>query len=116
MIYRSRSKSQSWAGETIGIIVLDCDYPYIPGNVANATTYDFPVRYAAVNGATNDRLIYSRDPALLTPFIEAAQKLEAEGVKAITSGCGFMALPKKQPFQLPVVIRANHSRTIWRGV
>ncbi len=24
--------------------------------------------------------------------------------------------PKKQPFQLPVVIRANHSRTIWRGV
>ena len=26
------------------------------------------------------------------------------------------ALPKKQPFQIPVVIRANHSRTIWRGV
>ncbi len=96
MIYRSRSKSQSWAGETIGIIVLDCEYPYIPGNVANATTYDFPVRYAAVNGATNDRLIYSRDPALLTPFIEAAQKLEAEGVKAITSGCGFMALFQKE--------------------
>lgn len=96
MIYKSRLKSQSWAGETIGIIVLDCEYPYIPGNVANATTYDFPVRYAAVAGATNDRLIYSRDPELLAPFIKAAQKLEAEGVKAITSGCGFMALFQKE--------------------
>ena len=96
MIYKSRLKSQSWAGETIGIIVLDCYYPYIPGNVANATTYEFPVRYAAVDGATNDRLIHSRDPALLTPFIDAAQKLEAEGVKAITSGCGFMALFQRE--------------------
>lgn len=96
MIYEITSKSHSWAGETIGIIVLDCDYPYIPGNVANATTYNFPVRYAAVSGATSDRLIYERDEALLAPFIEAAQKLEAEGVKAITSGCGFMALFQKE--------------------
>ena len=44
--YRSRLKSQSWAGETIGILVLDCFYPYIPGNVANANTFGFPVRYA----------------------------------------------------------------------
>lgn len=92
MIYKSRLKSQNWAGETIGIIVLDCEYPYIPGNVANATTYDFPVRYAVAEGADNHRLIYDRDPALLQPFIAAAQKLEAEGVRAITGACGFMAL------------------------
>ncbi|WP_420583660.1 aspartate/glutamate racemase family protein [Ruegeria sp.] len=92
MIYKTRRKSQNWAGETIGIIVLDCEYPYIPGNVANATTYDFPVRYAVAEGADNHRLIYDRDPALLEPFIQAAQKLEAEGVRAITGACGFMAL------------------------
>jgi len=92
MIYKSRLKSQNWAGETIGIIVLDCESPYIPGNVANATTYDFPVRYAVAEGADNHRLIYDRDPSLLQPFIEAAQKLEAEGVRAITGACGFMAL------------------------
>ncbi|MBE2275344.1 MAG: aspartate/glutamate racemase family protein [Rhodobacteraceae bacterium] len=92
MIYRSRLKSQNWAGETIGIIVLDCEYPYIPGNVANATTYDFPVRYAVAEGADNHRLIFERDLTLLDPFIAAARKLQAEGVKAITGACGFMAL------------------------
>lgn len=96
MIYRSRLKSQNWAGETIGIIVLDCEYPYIPGNVANATTYDFPVRYAVAEGADNHRLIFERDLTLLTPFIEAARKLQAEGVRAITGACGFMALFQEQ--------------------
>jgi aspartate/glutamate racemase len=92
MIYRTRMKSQNWAGETIGIIVLECEYPYIPGNVANATTYDFPVRYAVVEGADNHRLVFDRDPSLLPPFIEAARKLESEGVRAITGACGFLAL------------------------
>ncbi len=92
MIYKSRLKSQNWAGETIGIIVLDCEYPYIPGNVANATTYDFPVRYAVAEGADNHRLIFERDTSLLEPFIAAARKLQAEGVRAITGACGFMAL------------------------
>lgn len=92
MIYRSRLKSQNWAGETIGIIVLDCEYPYIPGNVANATTYDFPVRYAVAEGADNHRLIFDRDPTLLEPFIAAARRLQAEGVRAITGACGFMTL------------------------
>ncbi|WP_166418335.1 aspartate/glutamate racemase family protein [Cochlodiniinecator piscidefendens] len=96
MIYKSRTKSQSWAGETIGILVLDCHYPFLPGNVANATTYNFPVRYAVVEGATADRLLYQADPTLIEPFIAAAQKLQAEGVKAITGACGFMALFQKE--------------------
>ena len=96
MIYRSRLKSQNWAGETIGIIVLDCGYPYIPGNVANATTYDFPVRYAVAEGADNHRLIFERDPSLLEPFISAARRLQTEGVRAITGACGFMALFQDQ--------------------
>ncbi len=91
-IYRSRRKSQSWAGETIGILVLDCSYPFIPGNVANATTYDFPVRFAVVDGATNSRLIYDADESLIAPYEAAARQLESEGVMAITGACGFMAL------------------------
>ncbi|MES0885145.1 aspartate/glutamate racemase family protein [Roseibium sp. SCP14] len=94
--YRSRSKTQSWAGETIGILVLDCYYPFIPGNVANATTYGFPVRFAEVKGATADRLLYQADPALLDDFIEAARQLEREGVRAITGACGFMALFQRE--------------------
>jgi Asp/Glu/hydantoin racemase len=95
-IYHSNRESASWSGETIGILVLDCMYPFIPGNVANATTFDFPVRYAEVKGATVDRLIFQADPSLVEPFIQAAQLLEREGVKAITGACGFMALFQKQ--------------------
>ena len=36
-------KGQAIAGHAVGILVLDLHYPYIPGNVANATTFDFPV-------------------------------------------------------------------------
>lgn len=96
MIHRSRLKSQSWAGETIGIMVLDCHYPFLPGNVANASTFDFPVRYAVVEGATADRLLYQADPALMEPFIDAARRLQEEGVKAITGACGFMALFQRE--------------------
>lgn len=84
-------KSQSWYGESIGILILDASYPCIPGNVGNASTFPFPVRYQEVSGASIDRLLNQRDPSLLDPFIVAAKKLESRGVKAITGACGFMA-------------------------
>jgi len=43
-----------------------------------------------------DRLVLQRDPTLLEPFVEAAKGLQAEGVKAITTNCGFLALFQKQ--------------------
>ncbi|MDX8466898.1 aspartate/glutamate racemase family protein [Mesorhizobium sp. VK23B] len=95
-VYKSRLRSQSWAGETIGIIVLECYYPFLPGNVANASTYTFPVRYALAEGVTGEKLLYGSTESLLEPFIAAAHKLEAEGVKAITGACGFMALFQKE--------------------
>ena len=41
-------KTQSWYGEQIGILILDAAYPCVPGNVGNATTYDYPVRFQEV--------------------------------------------------------------------
>ena len=84
-------KSQSWYGESIGILILSASYPCIPGNVGNASTFPFPVRYQEVSGATIDRLLNQRDSSLLEPFIKAAKNLESRGVKAITGACGFMA-------------------------
>lgn len=95
-IYKSRLRSQSWAGESVGIIVLDCFYPFIPGNVANATTYDFPVRYALAEGVTGEKLLYHADASLLPAFVAAAQKLQDEGVLGITGACGFMALFQRE--------------------
>jgi Asp/Glu/hydantoin racemase len=95
-VYRIKSKSRSWDGEPIGILILDAAYPCIPGNVGNATTYDFPVRYKEIRGSSIERLLNERDPSLLDPFIQGARELEAEGVGAITGACGFMALFQPQ--------------------
>lgn len=91
-IYTVARRTQSWYGEQIGILILDAAYPCVPGNVGNATTYDYPVRFQEVRGASIDRLLNQRDPALEEVFIEAALELQARGVKAITGACGFMAL------------------------
>ena len=90
--YKIRSKTRSWDGEPIGILILDAAYPCVPGNVGNATTYPFPVRFHEVKGASIERLLNQRDMTLLEPFLEGARKLEAEGVRGITGACGFMAL------------------------
>ncbi len=97
--YHAGAKTQSWYGEAIGILILDATYPCIPGNVGNATTFNFPVRYKVVRDASIERLLTRRDPDLVQPFIDAARELEAEGVKAITGACGFMALFQQQVCQ-----------------
>ncbi len=96
MLYQLRRKSQSWYGETIGILILNAAYPCVPGNVGNASTFPFPVRYAEVEGATIDRLLNQRDPALAAPFVRAARQLRDQGVRAITGACGFMALFQRE--------------------
>lgn len=96
MIYEVVRQSQSWYGETIGILILNAAYPCIPGNVGNATTFSFPVRYEEVQGATIDMLLNRQDPSLEKSFVDAAQRLRDRGVRAITGACGFMALFQRQ--------------------
>lgn len=90
-VYTVTRRTQSWYGEQIGILILDAAYPCVPGNVGNATTYNFPVRFQEVEGASIDRLLNQRDPALKQAFVDAAVELQNRGVKAITGACGFMA-------------------------
>jgi len=96
MVYSITRKSQSWYGESIGILILDAAYPCVPGNVGNATSYPFPVRYHEVEGASIDRLLNQCDPTLAGPFIAGALELQARGVKAVTGACGFMAIFQPQ--------------------
>jgi len=79
-------------GEAIGILMLDTKFPRIPGDIGNALTFDFPVKYKKVKGATSQRVVREADPSLIAPFIEAAKELEEEGVSAITTSCGFLAI------------------------
>lgn len=90
MFYRAKPGQVSY-GEAIGILLLDSCAPYIPGDVANASTYSFPVRFQRVPGLTVER-IFNHDLTLLEDVIVAALELKANGVRALTGDCGFMAL------------------------
>jgi len=79
-------------GEIIGIIMGERTFPRIPGDMGNATTFDFPVRLHVVKGIdVSTRLrLFSGSTEFIKPFVEAAKQLEEIGVKAITSNCGFI--------------------------
>lgn len=78
-------------GQSIGIILGSMVIPRPVGDVGHAETFDFPVRYTSVEGAVYERLVTSGDRSLLEPYVDAARELEAEGVRAITTSCGFLA-------------------------
>src|SRR4051812_19836892 len=82
-------------GHALGILMLDTRFPRPPGDVGNATTWPFPVRYRIVPGASPRRAI-DADPSLLEPFLDAAREVEADGVPAITTSCGFLAVFQRE--------------------
>ncbi len=77
-------------GFTVGILMLDTRFPRIPGDMGNATTFPFPVRYHRVTGADPDLVVRRGAAGLLDRFIDGARQLEHEGVGAITTNCGFL--------------------------
>lgn len=79
-------------GEIIGIMVQERINPKFPGNMGNASTFNFPVRLHVVKGVDRSTRwkIFAGDKQMLEPFINAAKQLEQEGVRAITSSCGFL--------------------------
>lgn len=81
---------------SIGVLCLDTSFDKIPGHIRNTSTFDFPVVYRVVEGATAQRVVHEGDPSLLRPFIDAARELEAAGVGAITTACGFLVLFQKE--------------------
>jgi Asp/Glu/hydantoin racemase len=83
-------------GLPIGILMLDTVFPRIPGDIGHAATFPFPVLYHRVRGASPVRVVREADPALLDGFLEGARALEAEGVLAITTGCGFLSVFQRQ--------------------
>src|SRR5918996_5952955 len=77
-------------GFTVGILMLDTRFPRIPGDMGNALSFEFPVRYQRVSGADPDLVVRRGAAGLLPAFIEGARAPEREGVGAITTNCGFL--------------------------
>ena len=95
-------------GASVGILMLDAQFPRIPGDMGNATTWPFPVHYKIVRGASPQRVVLDGAPGLLDPFIDAARELIADGVDGITTNCGFLSLFQADlKAALPVPVAAS---------
>jgi Asp/Glu/hydantoin racemase len=76
---------------SLGVLMLDTRFPRVPGDIGNAGTFDFPVRYHRVAGASAEKVVRRNGSEVLPLFVEGARVLEREGVRAITTSCGFLA-------------------------
>jgi hypothetical protein len=80
----------------LGMLMLDTRFPRVIGDIGNPRTFDHPVRYAVVQGASPQRVVRERDVRLLQPFVDAGRRLVEEGVAAITTSCGFLVLFQRE--------------------
>lgn len=78
-------------GRMIGVIVLDTGFHRLPGDVANAETWDFPVQFRVVRGVKPKDVIEGDPKETLGVFREAIDDLVAIGAAGITTSCGFLA-------------------------
>jgi hypothetical protein len=85
-------EGRNMGGVAIGIVRFQANLPMIPGNMGNATTFKFPVVLVEGN-YKNSAEIIAAEPAedFTRATVEACKWLELQGVRAITTNCGFYA-------------------------
>lgn len=66
------------------------------GNSTNPQTFNFAIKYSKVKGANIHTILENPCQETLQSMIGEAQKMEKEGVKAITTSCGFNAVFQKE--------------------
>ncbi|MEL6995641.1 MAG: aspartate/glutamate racemase family protein [Pseudomonadota bacterium] len=76
----------------IGILMLDTNFPRFLGDIGNRASFDFPVLYKTVTAASPELAVLHDPKPMLDAFIEAGQDLIKEGVKGISTSCGFLSL------------------------
>jgi Asp/Glu/hydantoin racemase len=72
--------------------MLETQFPRIPGDIGNATTWPFPVQFRVVRSATPELVVRNDARELAGLFIEAAKDLVASGCDGITTNCGFLSI------------------------
>ena len=92
-------------GAPLGILMLEARFPRILGDMGNGLTWDFPVLFRVVRGASPTRVVEQGATGLLDAFIEAARDLVDLGAEGITTNCGFLSLFQRElaaAVQVPV--------------
>ncbi len=79
-------------GASVGILMLEAQFPRIPGDMGNGMTWPFPVLYKVVRNASPDLIVRRGAKGMLDNFVQAARELIGDGAEGITTNCGFLAL------------------------
>ncbi len=96
MTRHQQSKNDDTHLASVGILMLETQFPRVLGDLGNAASWDFPVRFAMVKGASANVALSQDSDTLLEPFIVSAKELLAQGVDGITTSCGFLSLMQKE--------------------
>jgi hypothetical protein len=64
----------------------------LKGNSTNPDTYHFPVRFCRIAGANVETVLEHPSRDVLRRMIDESKRLASEGVRAITTSCGFNAV------------------------
>ncbi|MBN1555834.1 MAG: aspartate/glutamate racemase family protein [Phycisphaerae bacterium] len=68
----------------------------LPGNIVHPATFAFPIRFLRVEGANFRTVVLEPSRAVLGNMIAAVRRLQTEGVRAITTSCGFSAIWQRE--------------------
>ena len=90
---------KQYYGEAIGIALFDGRrYPILPGDVANASTYDYPVRLKVIEGLYETPTSWNKAlnvPADIQRIVDTVKSLEDDGVRAVVTACGFFSVAQE---------------------
>lgn len=68
----------------------------LPGNSTNQETFEFPVKYCRIKGANIHTILENPCQNVLQSMIGDARKMEEQGIRAITTSCGFNSVFQRE--------------------
>lgn len=75
-----------------GLVQLEA----LPGNSTNPDTFEYAVKYSRIKGANIHTILEKPCQKVLKSMINEACRMESQGIKAITTSCGFNAVFQKE--------------------
>ncbi|WP_435230055.1 aspartate/glutamate racemase family protein [Pseudopelagicola sp. nBUS_20] len=87
---------QNICGISIGVLSLESYFPKPAGHIKNPSSLPFTTVYEILHGITVPELLNNPSLDMLAPILTAAKRLEAQGVRAITGSCGFLAMFQRE--------------------
>jgi hypothetical protein len=106
-IYRTKG-TEEIGGQALGILCLDEYIPFPPGDMNNASSYGFPVKFKMVPGMRSASVVKG-DADFVRNMVTVAKELEASGVRGIIANCGYTIKYQEQianAVSIPVALSA----------